>query len=201
MATSTQTPKPAAMDVPTRADPNADIVLGAAVIAMGLLAGLYFFSAIAVMPALTAADDRTLVDAMQQMIVKIENPAFFLVLLGAPALAMAALVQARRSGSAKTAGWIVAGLALYTLMVIITFAVNIPLNDELKEAGDPARIENLAAVRDDFVTPWVAWDIVRTLATIAAFGSLTWALVLRGRTATSLGEGTVSRSRQEGLNE
>jgi hypothetical protein len=31
------------------------------------------------------------------------------------------------------------------------------------------------------VTPWVAWDIVRTLASTAAFGCLAWALVLRGR--------------------
>ena len=162
-------------------DRNADLVLAAAVIAMGLVAGLYFFSAIAVMPALTAADDRTLVDAMQQMIDKIENPVFFLVFLGAPALAAVALVQARRSGQAKAAGWIIAGLALYTVMVVITFAVHIPLNEDLEQAGDPARIENLAAVRDDFVTPWVAWDIVRTLVTTAAFGSLTWALVLRGR--------------------
>jgi uncharacterized membrane protein len=160
---------------------NADIVLGAAVIAIGLIAGLYFFSAIAVMPALTAADDRTLVDAMQQMIVEIENPAFFLVFLGAPALATVALVQARRSGQARIAGWIVAGLALYTVMVVITFAVHIPLNEDLEQAGDPARIENLAAVRDDFVTPWVAWDIVRTLVTTAAFACLTWALVLRAR--------------------
>ncbi len=166
----------------TGADRNADIVLGAAVIAMGLVAGLYFFSAIAVMPALTAADDRTLVDAMQQMIDKIENPAFFLVFLGAPALAAVALVQARRSGSAKTAGWIVAGLALYTVMLVVTFSIHIPLNYDLRDAGDPARIENLAAVRDDFVTPWVAWNIVRTLATTAAFGCLAWALVWRGRT-------------------
>jgi uncharacterized membrane protein len=165
----------------TGADRSAGVVLGAAVFAMGLLAGLYFFSAIAVMPALTAADDRTLVDAMQQMIDKIENPAFLLVLLGAPTLAAVALVQARRSGQPKTVGWIVAGLALYTVMVVITFAVNIPLNDDLQAEGDPARIENLAEVRDDFVTPWVAWDIVRTLATIAAFACLTWALVLRAR--------------------
>jgi uncharacterized membrane protein len=66
-------------------------------------------------------------------------------------------------------------------MVVVTFAFNIPLNDDLKKAGDPSRIENLAAVRDDFVTPWVAWDIVRTLASTAAFCSLAWALVLRGR--------------------
>jgi uncharacterized membrane protein len=171
----------AAVDNPTSADRNAGIVLGAAVFAMGLVAGLYFFSAIAVMPALTAADDRTLVDAMQQMIDKIENPAFFLAFLGAPALATAALVQARSSGQAKIAGWIVAALALYTVMVVITFAVNIPLNDDLEQAGDPARIENISEVRDDFVTPWVAWDIVRTVVTIAAFGFLTWALVLRAR--------------------
>jgi uncharacterized membrane protein len=169
------------VDDPTRAASNADIVLGAAVIAMGLVAGLYFFSSIAVMPALTAADDRTLVDAMQQMIDKIENPAFFLVFLGAPVLATVALVQARGSGSTTIAGWIVAGLGLYAAMVIITFAVHLPLNDDLQQAGDPAAIENLAEVRDDFVTPWVAWDIVRTVASIAAFGALTWALVLRGR--------------------
>ena len=161
---------------------NPNLVLGSAVVLFGLVAGLYFFSAIAVMPALTAADDRTLVDAMQQMIVKIENPAFFLTFFGAPALAAVALVQSRRSGSSRTAGWIVAGLAFYSVMLVVTFAVHIPLNDELREAGDPDRIENLTAVRDDFVTPWVAWEIVRTLASIAAFGSLTWALVLRGRT-------------------
>jgi hypothetical protein len=66
-------------------------------------------------------------------------------------------------------------------MVVITFAVHIPLNADLEQAGDPARIENITEVRDDFVTPWVAWDIVRTLVTTAAFGFLTWALVRRAR--------------------
>jgi uncharacterized membrane protein len=181
MSQTTLKPANPTLDDPTAPDRSAGIVLGAAVLAMGLLAGLYFFSAIAVMPALTAADDRTLVDAMQQMIDKIENPAFFLVLFGAPALAAVALVQARGTGQTEIAGWIVAGLALYTVMVIITFAVHIPLNEDLKDAGDPARIDNIAEVRDDFVGPWVAWDIVRTLVTTAAFGALTWALALRTR--------------------
>jgi len=171
--------RPPAMD---SAERNADIVLAAAVIAMGLLAGLYYFSSIAVMPALTAADDRTLVDAMQQMIVEIENPAFFSILFGAPVLAGVALSQARGTGSLRAAGWIVAALALYAVMVVVTVAVHFPLNEDLTNAGDPDRIENLAAVRDDFVTPWVAWDIVRTLATTAAFGCLTWALRIQRRT-------------------
>ncbi len=159
---------------------HAGIWLGGAVIAMGLLAGLVYDWSIAVMPALTAADDRTLVDAMQQTL---DNPAFPLTFLVAGALATVALVQARRSGSVKTARWIVAGLALYAVAVVVTGAIHIPLNEDLKNAGDdPARIENLAAVRDDFAGPWVAWNVVRTLATTAAFGCLTWALVLHGRT-------------------
>ncbi len=171
---------------PTVADPpgaerSADIVLGAAVIATGLVAGLFYFSAIAVMPALTAADDHTLVDAMQRMIEEIENPAFFVAFLGAPVLAVVALYQARRSGAPQTAGWIVAGIALYMVMVVVTFTVHIPLNDDLVNAGDPEHIKNLAVVRDEFVTSWVAWDIVRTLASTSAFGCLVWALVLRGR--------------------
>ncbi len=168
----------ATADDPTGADRNADIVLGAAVFAMGLLAGLNYDWAITVMPALTAADDRTLVDAMQQTI---DNPAFPLTFLVPGVLAAVALVQARRSGSPRTARWIVAGLALYMVAVLITGAIHIPLNEDIKNAGDPARIENLAAVRDDFATPWVAWNIVRTLAATAAFGALAWALVLRGR--------------------
>jgi uncharacterized membrane protein len=158
-----------------------DLVLVAAVIAMGLLAGLYYAFDVAVMPALTAADDRTLVDAMQQMIEKIENPGFFLTLMGAPVLAGVALAQARRSGAPEAARWIVAGLVLYAVMVVVTVAVHFPLNEELERAGDPARIENLAEVRDDFVTPWVVWNVVRTLVTTAALGCLAWALVLRGR--------------------
>ena len=113
-------------------------MLGAAVIAMGLLAGLIYDWAITVMPALTAADDRTLVDAMQQTV---DNPAFPLTFLAAGALAAVALVQARRSGSPETARWILAGLAFYTLTVLITAAIHLPLNEDLKNAGDPARIE------------------------------------------------------------
>ena len=162
----------------TGADRTADIVLVAAVIAMGLLTGLFYAFDVAVMPGLTAAEDRTLVDAMQQMI---NLPAFPLTLLDAPALAAVALFQARRSRSARTRRWIIAAFACYLVMVLVTVTVHFPVNDALMKAGNPTRIENLAAVRDDFVSPWVAWNIVRTLALTAAFGCLAWALVLRGR--------------------
>jgi uncharacterized membrane protein len=118
---------------------------------------------------------------MQQMIDAIENPAFFLTFLGAPVLATAALVQARRSGSTETARWILVALGAYAVMLIVSFAVHFPLNADLESAGDPGRIRDLAAVRDDFATPWIVGNIVRTLALTVAFGSLTRALVAHGR--------------------
>ncbi len=155
---------------------RADIVLGAAVIAMGLLAGLIYAFSVAVMPGLVAADDRALVDAMQQMA---DNPAFPLTFLVPPVLAGVALSEALRSGSGNRPRWIVAGLVLYAVTAVVTFAIHIPLNDDLVKAGDPAHIGDLGSVHDDFATPWIAWNIVRTLASTAAFGCLAWALVLR----------------------
>jgi uncharacterized membrane protein len=157
---------------------SADIVFTSAVVAMGLFAGLFYTFTTAVMPGLTAAEDRTLVDAMQRLI---DNPVFPLTILGAGVLLAVTLVQARRAGEFRYARWIVASLACYMVTVIITFVVHLPLNDDLMNAGDPARIENLTKVHDDFATPWIAWDFIRTLASTAAFACLAWASVLRGR--------------------
>jgi uncharacterized membrane protein len=133
------------------------------------------------MPGLGQADDRTVVDAMQQIDEAIQNPVFFLTFLGAPVLAVWAVVIERRSGSREVLRWTVAALVLCAIAMVVTFAFNIPLNDELMNAGDPARIADLARVRDDFEGPWVAWNIVRTLATVASFGCLARALYLHAR--------------------
>ncbi len=156
-------------------------VLGPATVGMGLLAGLFYGYACSVMPGLGRADDRTLVDAMQQINKAIENPAFFATFLGAPVLVVWALVIERRSGSREVLRWIAAALVLCAIAFVVTFAFNIPLNNELEHAGDPARIADLARVRDDFAGPWVAWNIVRTLAITASFGCLARALFLHAR--------------------
>jgi uncharacterized membrane protein len=156
------------------------LVLTAAVLALGLLAGFFYAYAVSVMPGLGQADDRTLVDGMQQINEATENPLFFLTLLGAPALMLAALVMEHRAGSRPVVRWLVAALVLYGVAFMITGALNIPLNDALADAGDPGRAD-LAAAREDFEDPWVAWHIVRTVALTAAFGCLGYALLLHGR--------------------
>ena len=166
---------------------GADVALGAAVIGMGLLAGLIFAFTVAVMPGLTAAHDRTLVDAMQEMA---DNPVFPLTFLVAPALAVVALVKARELGpEERSAGSSPASRSM-RVTAVVTFGIHIPLNDDLVKEGDPAQIQTLAAVHDDFATPWVARNIVRSLASTAAFGVLAWALVLRAGRAKEPGGAT-----------
>ncbi len=71
---------------------------------------------------------------------------------------------------------------------VVTLGVNVPLNDGIKAAGDPDRIADLAAVRERFnEARWVRWNIARAVASTAALGCLTWALVQYGRTLLSGG--------------
>jgi uncharacterized membrane protein len=66
--------------------------------------------------------------------------------------------------------------------VVVTVAINVPLNDAIKAAGDPDRIHDLAAVRERFdESRWAAWNLVRVFTATGAFACLTWALVLYGR--------------------
>lgn len=157
------------------------VSLVAATITMGLAAGLFYAYSISVMPGLARTADRSFVEAMQRINVAILNGWFAIVFAGALVwTVLAALLQLGADGRAVLL-WTVAALVLYGTVLVITFAVNVPLNNELNDAGAPDRIVDLAAVRERFEATWVRWNVVRTLAATAAFGCLTWALVLHGR--------------------
>jgi uncharacterized membrane protein len=67
------------------------------------------------------------------------------------------------------------------VVVIITVSVNVPHNDAIKAAGDPATID-VAGVREAFPEArWVAWNWVRVALDVGAFGALSVALVMHGR--------------------
>jgi uncharacterized membrane protein len=157
-----------------------------ATVAMGLLAGFLYAYACSVMPGLHRTDDRTFVSSLQQINVAILNGWFFATFLGAPLVtALAGLLQLG-GGSRRVLLWIVAAFILCAVGFVITIVVNVPLNDALAAAGDPEQATDLAAVRAQFEASWVRWNIARAVGFTAAFGCLTWALVLYGRaTATS----------------
>jgi uncharacterized membrane protein len=160
---------------------NAGIVLAAATVAMGLIAGLYFGWAVSVMPGLAGLDDRAFVGTMQELDDAIRNPLFFATFLAALVLPGVAIYQQRRLGLRQVTPWVIAALILYGIGFLTTMAFNEPLNNDIVAAGDPSRIADPAGVRDDFEDPWVAWHIVRTVLSTAALGCLAYALLLLGR--------------------
>lgn len=168
--------------------------LGAATVAMGLIAGVFYIFACAIMPALARSDDRVFIEVMRNINDVIQNPVFFLSFFGA--LALTAL-SAWQSRGAPHRRWVFAALVAYTLVLLVTVAVNIPLNDDLANAGSPARIAEPAAVRDRFESTWVAWNVVRAVLSTVALVCLTRALHLfrrRPQTSAYLESATGSRA-------
>jgi uncharacterized membrane protein len=151
-----------------------------ATLAMGLMAGVFGLYAYAIMPGLGKTDARTFVGAFQAIDRAIINPLFMATFFGAAVLTAAA--TALHLGDAA-APWIIAALVLYAAVFVITIAVNVPLNDAIKAAGDPDSISDLTAVRERFdEARWAGWNVVRAVASTAAFGCLLWALIEFGRT-------------------
>jgi len=159
----------------------AGVALGASMIAMGLISGVYYAFSCAVMPGLARADDRTFLDVMRRINDAIVNPMFMLSFFGAFALTGTAVALQRRLGKRKATPWIVAAAALYGAALAVTVAANIPLNDEIARPRSLDAVADLAGLRQRFEGPWNFWNGVRGLASVAAFACLGRALVLHGR--------------------
>ena len=158
-------------------------VLAAAILTTGLMAGVFWIFSNTIMPGLRHTDDRTFVGAFQSIDRAIMNPWFMMAFFGALVLTGLAAALHFTGDRRHVLPWLGAAFVLYLIAVVITMAVNVPLNDALKAAGDPARIGDLAAVRQHFhEARWSAWNLVRTLTSTAAFGCLIAAAMLH-RTA------------------
>jgi uncharacterized membrane protein len=156
------------------------VTLLGAVITMGLAAGAFALYAHTIMPGLKNTGNHTFVASFQAMDRAIINPWFMAsAFVGALLFTLAATLA--NIGRAALP-WVIAALVLYLIAVVITIAVNVPLNDAIKAAGNPDHIRDLAAVRERFhEARWSAWNLVRVATSGVAFGCLAWALVLFGR--------------------
>jgi uncharacterized membrane protein len=145
------------------------VVLVAALVAAGLVAGLFYAYACSVLPGLGRGDDRTFVEAMRGINIAIVNPVFLLTFLGAPVLAGVAVFL-----NPGPRPWVLAGFGFLVAMLVITAVVNVPLNNALDSGG-----EDYAALRAQFETVWVRWNVLRALASTAGFGCLVAAVLTR----------------------
>ncbi|WP_332663245.1 anthrone oxygenase family protein [Aeromicrobium sp.] len=128
---------------------------------MGLSAGLFATFSYVVMPGLRRASDAAFVDSMRGINVAILNPVFALTFGGPFFVGLLALVLGWDDASRP---WVIAGLVLYVVgAYVITFAVNVPMNDAL-EAGEGSA----ASLREAFEDRWTRWNHVRSVLITAA---------------------------------
>lgn len=155
--------------------------LVAATLATGLIAGVFYAYATSVMGALHQTDDRVFIDVMQRINVVIINPWFMIAFMGTVGFSILAGALHLGKEHRTTLIWLGVALVLNVIAFAVTSGLNVPLNDQLAAAGDPNTITDLAAVRADFETTWVRWNIVRALVHTLAFLVLCGALFVAGQ--------------------
>lgn len=117
----------------------------AATLTMGLMSGLFYAFAVAVMPGLARSDDRTVIETMQRINVAILNGFFLLGYLGALVFTgVAVVLHATGPGGRQALAPLIGALVAYILAVAVTARVNIPLNNALEQAGPVERITDAA---------------------------------------------------------
>jgi uncharacterized membrane protein len=157
-----------------------EVTLLTATLLTGLVAGLLFTFAHAVMPGLGRRGDAGFVEGFRAIEGAIDNPWQGISFAGAPVFTVLALVLQLGGGGGATALWVLAALVLLGAALVITFRVHLPLNAAILAAGEPDRVPDLAAVRRSFESRWVRWNVVRAVLSVAAFACLAWSLLLLG---------------------
>lgn len=144
------------------------LFMTAATVTLAGIGGLYYAFACSVMPGLRATDDATFVSAISRINGAIQNPVFALSFFGAFIFLTGAVATSWMNGLAST---LAVGLAwvCYTATLVITFGVNIPLNNRLGQAAGSGQT---AAARKSFERRWTRGNIYRAWLSLTAMVAL-----------------------------
>lgn len=163
-------------------------ILIVATITTGLTAGVFVHWSNTVMPGLRTVDDRAFVEAFLALDAAITNPLFIGVqLTGALLFIALSVVLHLRAEWRPVLFWVSVALVGYLVALAVTFAVNVPLTEQLRATGADSGADLAAARAELDEAMWTMWNTVRAVASTIAFVCLAWALVLRGRLGTGGG--------------
>jgi uncharacterized membrane protein len=146
-----------------------------AVVATGLMAGVFLAFSTFVMPGLRRASDDAGLRAMQGINKAAPaSPVFVIFLVGTAVLGVGLAVWALTDLDEPAAPYLLAGAVLYLATIVITAAYHIPRNDALGLV-DPSSA-GAADAWHGYYGGWVLWNHVRTLAPTAAMVAYVLAL-------------------------
>jgi uncharacterized membrane protein len=134
-----------------------------AALAAALMAGFFWSFSVVVMDGLRLLPPPEAMRAMQAINAAVRNALFALGFFGTPILCLLVLLALFLPAGRGAGGLVAAsGAALYiALAFVVTFARNVPLNEALAGATS-------AEQWHAFLAPWVFWNHVRTVGSLAA---------------------------------
>ncbi|WP_131740897.1 anthrone oxygenase family protein [Actinomadura roseirufa] len=128
------------------------------------MAGTFFGFSTGVMPGLNAAKPGSAIDAMQAINQKIQNPVFVGMFMLVPVIAVVAGILLLTLDQKPAALLFFAAAAVYFIGALVpSFAVNIPMNNDLDAVKIPADAHRAAEIWSDYSGRWTAWNTVRAL--------------------------------------
>lgn len=153
-----------------------------AVLTTGLISGFFYAYTCSVTLGLALLSDEQYIEAMQAINATVRNGVFAFSFFGAVlSLILASVLHAARPRSRRFMLVALAAVLYIGGGFMVTFLVNVPMNEELARVGeavfaDPAA---LAQVRTEYEGPWNFWNGVRTVFSSLAFLSLIGACLSR----------------------
>jgi uncharacterized membrane protein len=153
----------------------------AAVVLVGLAAGLFYSWDCAIVDGLGNLPDEQYLAAFQSINRVILNPYFFLSFMGSLILLPIAAWMTYKTGNTTAFYFMLAAAILYVAGVFgVTIGGNVPLNDMVDKFDIAnASSEAIKAMRLKFETNWNSLQHIRTYAAILAFIAAVISLIRR----------------------
>ena len=140
-----------------------------AALGSGMIGGLLFAFSNFVMRALAQQAPESGIRTMQAINITIINPLFFLVFLGTALASVILAITALPRLSSPGVLFLLIGCVLYIFGTFgVTMAFNVPLNNRLAIL-EPSTTQAAESWRE-YVTSWMQWNHVRTIASILEIG-------------------------------
>ncbi|APE17983.1 hypothetical protein BOH72_24685 [Mycobacterium sp. WY10] len=152
--------------------PNPVVILATvAAIAAAAVGGLFYAFSTFVMRGLDRTGPDAAATAMRGINAEAQANAPFLVLfLGSALVALVVGIAALRQIGLPGSGWLLAGAVLALVPLVVTVAVNVPLNDRLAAASLPWQ---------EYHRIWTLWNHVRSVAPLIGSASMLIGVRLR----------------------
>jgi len=136
-----------------------------AAVGAGVSGGVFFAFSTFVMKALGRLPAAEGISAMKAMNKTAPTPLFMLALFGTAVVSIALSAVALRHLDQRWAVYVLTGTALYLACLILTAVYHVPHNDALALV-DPAG-PGAAHAWAQYLSPWTAWNHVRTVTALA----------------------------------